>query len=218
MSELKFHEYSDSKNPKYLVIFLHGYGANGANLLNLAQEFAKTLPDAHFISPNGIEPWEGGFPDCYQWFSLSNGFERKALEEMSDNIKSASETLKNFIDQQLARFNLDYDNLFLVGFSQGAMMANYQGMAYEKTPKGIISFSGKVIAPEFIGEETISKPKICLIHGEADSVVTIDHFEAAQEILEENEMEFEAHSLNNLEHSINLRGVNLAQNFIKKLL
>lgn len=218
MSEIKFHEYCASDNPKYLVIFLHGYGANGANLLDLAGAFAKTLPDAHFISPNALEPWEGGFPDCYQWFSLSNGFERRALEEMAINIKNANNLLQHFIEAQLKRFGFSYDQLFLIGFSQGAMMANYQGLFSDKTPKGIISFSGKVILPEMLGEKSISKPKICLIHGRDDSVVPIENFEAGQEILSAEKIEHEAHSLDNLDHSIDLRGVEIAQNFIKKLL
>ena len=75
------------------------------------------------------------------------------------------------------RFGFSYDQLFLIGFSQGAMMANYQGLFSEKTPKGIISFSGKVILPEMLGETSLSKPKICLIHGRDDSVVPIENFE-----------------------------------------
>ncbi len=218
MSELKFYEYSDAKNPKYLVIFLHGYGANGENLINLSYEFKHVLPEAHFISPNAIEPWEGGFPHAYQWFSLYGGVERKALSEISNNIKNANKILGKFIDDQLARFKLSPDKLFLVGFSQGAMMSIYQGLIKPEKPAGIISFSGKVILPEMLGEKIISKPEICLIHGEADSVLPFENFLEAKKMLESKKISHESHSFPHLDHSIDIHGVRVAQNFIKKII
>ena len=80
------------KSPKSLVILLHGYGANGENLIELANEFQPIIPDAYFIAPNAIEPWEGGFPNCYQWFSLYAGVERKALDVLAPKIKKANQT------------------------------------------------------------------------------------------------------------------------------
>ena len=218
MSELKFYEYCDAKNPKYLVIFLHGYGANGENLINLAYEFKHILPDAHFISPNAIQPWEGGFPHSYQWFSLYNGLERKGLESIADDIKNSNKILQNFINDQLQRFDLKPQNLFLVGFSQGAMMSLYQGLIMPEKPAGIVAFSGRLILPEMLGEKTISKPEICLIHGEADSVVPISNFTEAKQILTEKDFSIEAHSFPNLDHSIDIHGIRTAQRFIKNII
>ena len=218
MSELQFYEYSESKNPKYLVIFLHGYGANGENLIHLAYEFKHILPDAHFIAPNGIQPWEGGFPHAYQWFSLNGGLERKNLAAMAEDIKSANRIVEKFIDEQLVRFNLTAKNLFVVGFSQGAMMSIYQGLIKPEKPAGIVAFSGKLILPEMIGEKIISKPEICLIHGEADSVVPFENFLEAQKILEKVQIPFESHAVPHLDHSIDLHGIRAAMNFVKKLI
>jgi len=218
MSELKFYEYSDSKNPKYLVIFLHGYGANGENLLSLSYEFKHILPEAHFISPNAIHPWEGGFPDAYQWFSLYSGSERKPLQNIAAEIKSANKILTKFIDEQLLRFKLTADKLFIVGFSQGAMMSMYQGFIKPEKPAGIVAFSGRVILPEMLGEKIISKPEICLIHGEVDSVLPFENFIEAKKLLTAEKISHEAHSFPHLDHSIDIHGVRVAQNFIKKLL
>jgi len=218
MSELKFYEYSDAKNPKYLVIFLHGYGANGENLINLSYEFKHVLPEAHFISPNAIEPWEGGFPDAYQWFSLYSGMDRKGINEIADNIRNANKILGNFIEAQLNRFKLTPKNLLLVGFSQGAMMSIYQGLIMPEKPAGIISFSGKVILPEALGESSVSKPEICLIHGEADSVLPFEHFLEAKKTLESQKISHEAHSFPHLDHSIDIHGVRVAQGFIRKII
>lgn len=216
MSELKFYEYCDVKNPKYLVIFLHGYGANGENLINLSYEFKKILPEAHFISPNAVQPWEGGFPNAYQWFSLYGGIERKGLEEIAGDIKNSNKILANFINDQLARFKLTPEKLFLVGFSQGAMMSIYQGLTMPEKVAGVISFSGRLILPELVGAKTISKPEICLLHGEADSVVPIQHFLEAKELFHEHKIPYEAFSFTNLDHSIDINEIRTAQNFIKK--
>jgi phospholipase/carboxylesterase len=218
MSELKFYETSDVENPKYLVVFLHGYGANGENLLDLSFEFKRVLPDAHFISPNGLQSWEGGFPHCYQWFSLYGGIERKNLAAIADDIKKSNQVLQNFISKQLKRFNLTHDKLFIVGFSQGAMMSIYQGLIAPEKAAGIIGFSGRVILPENMGEKIITKPDICLIHGVADDVVPINNFFEGQELLKMQNINFEAHSFENLQHTIDIHGIRAAQNFVKKTL
>ncbi len=219
MWKTKFYENSETKNPKYLVIFLHGYGANGENLLDLSYEFKRVLPDAHYISPNALEPWEGGFPDSYQWFSLNGGLARSNLSAaMSENIKNANKTLENFIAAQLIRFNLSEENLFIVGFSQGAMMALYQGLIKNKKPAGIISFSGKLILPEMLGQKTLCKPEICLIHGEIDSVVPFENFVEAKKILAEQNFSHESHHFPTLDHTIDIHGIRAAQAFIKKII
>jgi phospholipase/carboxylesterase len=218
MWNTKFYENSQTKNPKYLVIFLHGYGANGENLLDLSHEFRRVLPEAHFISPNAIEPWEGGFPDSYQWFSLNGGLGKSELGQMANSIKNANKILANFIDAQLERFGLLAENLFIVGFSQGAMMSLYQGLSKNKKPAGVIAFSGKLILPEMVAEKTLSKPEICLIHGEADSVVPFANFLEAKKILEQQNFSFESHSFPHLDHTIDINGIRAAQAFIKKII
>lgn len=218
MTDLKFYEYSITKKPKYLVILLHGYGANGENLITLGHEFSPVLPDAHFISPNAIEPWEGEFYNSYQWFSLYKGFERKSLLEISSNIVQANKILKKFIEKQLLNFSLNYENLILIGFSQGAMMANFQGMINKNKIAGVLSYSGKIIEPTIVGEEINSKSQTCLIHGKQDSVLPFENFLEAKEILTKLKIPFEAHAIDNLDHSIDIRAVRIGQQFIKSLI
>lgn len=215
---IEFFEHSESSNPKYLVIFLHGYGANGENLINLWHEFKYVLPDAHYISPNAIEPWEGGFPHSYQWFTLYSGETRRNLLEVARDIKKSNKVLAEFIKEQLTRFKLTPDKLFLIGFSQGAMMAMYQSFISPQKLAGVISFSGKIILPEMVGDTTNSKPEICLIHGEQDSVLPFENFLEAKKILEEKEISHEAHPVPHLDHSIDIHGIRVAQHFIKKIL
>jgi len=218
MSELKFFEHSTIKNPKYLVIFLHGYGSNGHNLLDLSHEFERAMPEAHFISPNAPQAWEGGFPDAFQWFSLANVGIGGNPKQLASDIEKANNILGNFIEKQLQRFKLSPENLFLIGFSQGAMMSMYHGLVMPKKIAGIISYSGKLIIPQIFGGQINSKPNICLVHGEQDSVVPFVNFLEAKKILDEHEIPFESHAVKNLDHTIDIHGIKAGIGFAKKIL
>jgi phospholipase/carboxylesterase len=213
----KIYENCTIDNPKNLVIFLHGYGANGQNLINLSHEFKYALPEANFLSPNAIYDWEGGFPNCYQWFSLYNDIDRRPITQIYSDIRDANKKLTSFIDRQLKRFNLSYRDLVLVGFSQGAMMAIYQSLILPQEIKGVIAYSGRVIMPEFADEKTISLPKICLIHGKQDSVVDFTNFEEGIKMLKQNKISCNYLAIDNLDHSIDIKGVKFAVNFLKNL-
>jgi phospholipase/carboxylesterase len=97
------------------------------------------------------------------------------------------------------------------------MMSIYQGLIMPKKIAGIISFSGKVVEPLSVGDKIISKPDICLIHGTHDSVLPFANFDEAQKILNQYQIPFEAHAINHLDHTIDIRAVRIAQNFIKKI-
>lgn len=218
MTQLITQECGNKNNPKNLIILLHGYGANADNLINLAFEFQPLIPDSYFIAPNAIEPWEGGFPNAYQWFSLYSGSERKTINDLASNIKNSNQILQNFISQQLSRFNIDYKNLILMGFSQGGMMAMYQGLIMPKPIAGVVSFSGRVIDPNQTGDKINSKPPICLIHGTNDSVVDFENFLQAQNYFAHHQINFDANAIKDLDHSIDLNAIKSAQNFIKKII
>jgi phospholipase/carboxylesterase len=217
-NNIKFYEYSKKLDPKYLVVFLHGYGANGQNLISLADDFAEILPNALYLSPNAVEAWEGGFPNAYQWFSLYDNLQRKNLLQLSFEIKNANKILQEFLDLQLKKLNLNHSNLILIGFSQGSMMANYQAMISKQPLAGVISYSGKIIEPTSIGEKIISKTKTCLIHGKQDSVLDFNNFLDAKNILTNLQIPFEAHGLDNLDHGIDHRGIKIAKQFIKSII
>lgn len=216
MSTSQLFEYCETTSPKQLVFILHGYGANGESMIELAREFRYALHDAHFVAPNALEEWEGGFPNAYQWFSLAQGFERRSLENMAVSIISSQKKLRQMIDKKLQELNLTYKDLFIAGFSQGAMMAMYQAFTLPEEISGVIAFSGRLILPEMLGDKTLHKPEVCLIHGEEDSVVPFDCFLEAKKILEENNFSCESHAIPHLEHSIDLRAIRAANAFFKK--
>ncbi len=122
MKKLTSYQYQNGvKNPDHLVVFLHGYGANGQDLLSLSPELEEVLPNSVFVSPDAIYPFEGGFFGSYQWYSLIDRSERAML----DGAKNAAPIINQYIDEQLAKFKLPTSKLILIGFSQGGMLATY---------------------------------------------------------------------------------------------
>src|SRR5215475_8847049 len=109
--------------PDALVVLLHGYGSNGADLIGLAPYWQKALPGVQFVSPNAIEPVPQA-PGGYQWFPISN-LDPHLMEQ---GARAAAPSVDRFIDRELERYGLDDTRLALVGFSQGTMMALHVGL------------------------------------------------------------------------------------------
>jgi phospholipase/carboxylesterase len=201
------------KKASHLILFLHGYGSNGENMITLANEFAKDLPDAHFISPNAPQSLDDHYYEGYQWFSLEN-YEPKVI---FPQIIRANNFIDGFIDAQLKRLELKHQNLILVGFSQGSMMAMYNSLHAPKKVAGVVAYSGRLILPTVLSDKINSKPPICLIHGTEDPVVPFNYMIEAQNILRQLQIPFEAHTIDGLEHHIDFKGIGFARKFIEKI-
>lgn len=151
-----------------LVVFLHGYGASGADLIEIGHEWAPNLPDTAFVAPNAPEICEV-WPQGYQWFSIRaidpDAFEREKQAE------KAMPALNSFLDAQLAKWGVPERRLILVGFSQGAMMAMYTAPRRAQACAGIIGYSGMLIEAEALKEPQMVKMPVLAIHGDADEVV-----------------------------------------------
>ena len=139
--------------PDALVILLHGYGSNGADLISLAPYWAKALPGAAFVSPNAIEPVPQA-PGGYQWFPISN-LDPHLMEQ---GARAAAQSVDRFIDRELEKYGLDAGRLALVGFSQGTMMALHVGLRREKQIAGVLGYSGVLVGARTLKEQMRSKP------------------------------------------------------------
>ena len=103
--------------PKQIIVLCHGFGGDGKDISNLASNWQRFIPEAIFISPNAPEVCTIN-PQGYQWFDLASENEEIILEKSL----VAEEKLNKFLDQILDNFQLEPDNLALVGFSQGCMI------------------------------------------------------------------------------------------------
>ena len=195
---------------KQLVILVHGWGADGANLIDLADMLAPTLPDAHFIAPNAPFVCEVN-PFGYQWFSLQD----RHPAHMLAGVRKAGDILNKFIEDQLASLGLDNSKLLLVGFSQGTMTALH--VAVRRAPKiaAMVGFSGALIGAEVLAQEISARPPICLIHGQSDDVVPFAALGHATQTLKAHGVPVESHPRPLIGHTIDMEGLQIAANFLK---
>jgi phospholipase/carboxylesterase len=160
----------------HLVVLLHGFGADGNDLIGLAPHWQRMLPTTAFVAPNAPERCAGA-PTGYQWFPIS----RLDPQEARRGVESASESLNAFLDSELKRLELPGDRLALVGFSQGTMMSLHVGLSRAVKPACIVGFSGMLAgtAPK-LGADA---PPILLIHGDEDPMIPVPAlFDAAGQL------------------------------------
>ncbi|OUW74014.1 MAG: serine esterase [Pelagibacteraceae bacterium TMED216] len=201
---------SDQK-PKNAVILCHGYGGDGKDISILANYWKNFLPDTIFICPDAPEVCAVN-PAGFQWFDLTS--------DSSDQILTQSIVaelkLNKFIDEIKENYNFDASKISLCGFSQGSMISLQTAIKRKDMINSIISYSGKIIDTEHLSKNIISRPKILLMHGDRDEVVTINSFLEAKEFFKNNKYDIQSKIFNNCEHRIPQEGSSLGLNFVKK--
>jgi len=172
-----------SGKARRLVAILHGYGADGHDLIEIGRQWQTVLPDAAFVAPHAHQPCAMA-PSGRQWFALTD---RNPHERWTGAV-AAREVLDPFLDEELAAYGLGDGDLALVGFSQGAMMALHVGLRRRQAPAAILAYSGVLIGPERLDEVAARSPHgepppVLLIHGSRDEVVPPQSlFMSAQEL------------------------------------
>lgn len=196
-----------------VVIFVHGYGANGADLMGLADPLAPHLPGTAFFAPDAPEPCPGN-PFGFQWFSIP-WLDGTAEDAAAQGQAQAAEDLDAFIDAVLADEGLGASALALVGFSQGTMMSLHVAPRRTEPLAALVGFSGRLLHPEMLQRDTRSKPPILLIHGDADPVLPVQSLAEAADALIKAGFETHTHVCHGLGHAIDNAGLSLALRFLR---
>ncbi len=202
-----------SGQARSMVIFVHGYGADGADLLGLADPLAPHLPDTVFFSPNAPEPCAGN-PFGYQWFPIP-WLDGSSEEAARAGMAAAVEKLNAFIDAKLAEEGLEPEALALVGFSQGSMMSLHIAPRRDRAIAGVVAFSGRLLEPDRLAAEAQVKPPVLLAHGDADEMVPFEDMGRAGNALVEAGFETYAHVMKGTGHGIAPDGLQVALSFLK---
>ncbi len=209
---------------KQLVVFLHGYGADGNDLIELGAQWRGVLPNAAFVSPHAPERCAGA-PMGQQWFPLTTTApeDPRGGDERWRGVVAARPSIDAFLDEELARLGLDESRLALVGFSQGAMMALHVGLRRKRAPAAIIGYSGLLVGPEHLDEANARNARgqsapILLVHGDQDPVIPLEAMFLAMNDLAKAEIPSQWHLSFGVGHGIDagaLRhgGLFLAQGF-----
>lgn len=197
---------------KQLVVFLHGYGADGKDLIELGKQWRQVLPDAAFVSPHAPEPC-GQSPMGRQWFPLT----MRDPAERWLGVNKAQPVLDAFLDAELTRHGLDDSKLALVGFSQGTMMALHTGLRRKRALAAIIGFSGILVGPEHLAASRAglgTAPPVLLVHGSEDDVIPADALFASAEGLDEAGIPSQWHLSAGIGHGIDAGGLTHAALFL----
>lgn len=217
MRELRFGRAGADKGQAIgLIVFLHGYGADGNDLLGLSDVMGPHLPGVAFVAPDAPERCAGG-GFGYQWFPIPwlDGSPQAAADA---GVDAASGDLNGFLDRVLEDEGLTPDRLVLVGFSQGAMMAMHVAPRRDLEVAGIVAISGRLLRPEALSAEAKVKPPVLLIHGDQDPVVPFSDMSKAGNALTAADFPTYGHIMQGTGHGIAPDGLGVALQFIRERL
>ncbi len=198
-----------------LVIFLHGYGADGNDLFGLAQALAPHLPNTAFRSPNAPERCAVN-PGGYQWFPIS-WLDGSPENEMAAGAQRAAKTLHAYLDEVIAEEGLAPDRVVIVGFSQGTMMSLNVMLRRDVPLAGLVGFSGRLVDIAGTGDITSPLP-VLLVHGDQDQMVPVGSLHEARAALTAAGVDVKWHVSTGVGHGIAPDGLSLSLAFIKDVL
>ena len=205
-----------SGSAQQLVVFLHGYGADGNDLIDIGRAWQQMLPNAAFVSPHAPEPC-GQAPVGRQWFPLT----MRDPNERWLGVNKAAPTLAHFLDAELARHKLPPSALALVGFSQGTMMALHMGLRRASAPAAIVGYSGVLVVPPDVDPEKFtaqitSRPPVLLVHGDRDDLIPPQALFQATQGLAAFEVPVEWHLSPGVGHGIDGEGLRHGGEFLAR--
>lgn len=206
-----------SRGPaRQLVVFLHGYGADGNDLIEIGRMWQDLLPHAAFVSPHAPNPC-GQAPMGREWFPLTF---REANERWT-GVNAAGPLLDRFLDKELQRRNLPPTALALVGFSQGTMMALHVGLRRAVAPAAIVGYSGIFVmpdgaAPDSVKAEIRVRPPILLLHGSEDELIPAQALFLAVRDLAALAIPVEWHISHGMGHGIDPEGLRQGGEFLAR--
>jgi len=201
---------------KSLVVFLHGYGADGADLLGLADVLGPHLPDTAFVAPDAAERIPGA-PFGNQWFPIPR-FDGSTPAAAEAGLKRSAADISAFLDQRLSYENLGPENLAVIGFSQGAMMALEVAPRRDTPMACVIAISGQLIQPDRLAAEAKVKPPVLIMHGDQDMVVDFTEMSAAADALTAAGFDTYGHVMQGSGHGIAQDGLETALAFLRQFL
>jgi phospholipase/carboxylesterase len=195
-----------------LVVFLHGYGADGDDLIEIGRVWQEILPATAFVAPHAPDPCEQA-PMGRQWFPLST----RDPHERWHGVNAAAPALERFLAAELAGLGLPASRLALVGFSQGTMMALHVGLRRETPPAAILGYSGLLVGPEHLAEG-MKAPPILLLHGDSDEVIPADALFMSAHGLARASIPVQWHLAAGLGHGIDEDGIRIGAQFLLEVL
>lgn len=206
---------NDNPNARHLVAFLHGYGADGQDLLGLGEVMGDALPNTIFAAPDAPYP-------CLinssgrAWFSIP-AFDGSDAITSGGQLQGSLSALNKWLDEVGESTGIPAERTVLFGFSQGTMMALHVAPRRESSPAAVVGFSGRLLFSEALAS-TPSRPPIFLAHGDNDEVVDYAELARAETALKGAGFAVKTHTTKNAGHTIAPDALALAIGFIRESL
>ena len=156
------------KNP--LLLLLHGYGSNEADLFS----FATELPE-HYYVISARAPYDMQY-GSYAWYAINFDADENKFSD-HDQARLSRDVIVKFIDELTANYPIDPQNIALVGFSQGAILSYAVALSYPEKVQKIVAMSGyynQEISKEGYQNNNFNTLKIFASHGTVDQVIPVD--------------------------------------------
>jgi len=207
-----------SGSARQLVVFLHGYGADGNDLIEIGKAWQNLLPNAAFVAPHAPRPC-GQAPMGREWFPLTF----RNPDERWYGVNAAAPVLERFLDAELARQKLPPSTLALVGFSQGTMMALHVGLRRKTAPAAIVGYSGMLVLKgdsdvEGYAPQVTARPPVLMIHGDADELIPAEALFHSTQTLAAFGVPVEWHLSQGVGHGIDGEGLRHGGEFLARRL
>ncbi|AZF37131.1 Phospholipase/carboxylesterase family protein [Pseudomonas sp. R4-39-08] len=186
----------DARNQP-LVIFLHGFGSNEQDLFGIKDALPSTWTYLSVRAPMPVEP------RGYRWFTKTPG--DGDYDGVTADLQSSARLLEDFIGKATAKYHTEPDRVFLVGFSQGAIMSYEVGLRRPELVRGIAALSGSVLPvlkAELKPNEALDKLAIFIGHGTLDQALPYASGTRANEVLEGIGLKPQFHGYPGMNHTI----------------
>ncbi|MBL6785575.1 MAG: dienelactone hydrolase family protein [Rickettsiales bacterium] len=209
MLSFKTHYANKISKPKKLFIFIHGFYANGKDLLSLSPFFQANTQDTIFLAPDAPNI-NIHMPESFYWYNVGS----LDPEYLANELKPILPKLSGYINELKKEYNLENKDITLYGFSQGALLILHYGLTQKEKFSGLIAHSGGLI-PEILDKMELNESPVCLIHGDQDMVIPCKYSENSAKFLDSKNIKNQIHLLHNLDHSINQESINITNKFLK---
>jgi phospholipase/carboxylesterase len=196
-------------SPRQLVVFLHGVGADGNDLIQIAPLLRDLLPDAAFVSPDAPYPFDMA-PTGRQWFS----FRDDSAAAINRAVVESAPHFDRFLDAELARTGLDASRVALIGFSQGGMIALQSALRRDTPVAALLALSTVLPNAESLPRDLASKPPVLMIHGDQDQVLPVNMCHQSTMALEAAGVPVSKHILAGRGHEIDQEALSLMRDFL----
>ncbi len=215
MSDFMYQTFGCEIDASKLVVFLHGYNSCIDDVVPYAKLLAEKLSNTMVVVPEASMVCERN-PLKKQWYALTDvdpDRRRRKPETSTDEIVEiynktgqrislVAKKINHFISQLQKEFGISNKNTYIMGFSQGAMLAIFAGLTRRYKLGGIFPFAGIVCGKDMLEQELSSRPSVYLFHGTSDLAVQYKTLNFTKEWLETHGIDWEAVEYHGIEHRL----------------